>query len=158
MICFSILHPGYAFWSASCGFLTFSISILVVAGGGAVEAALSVFLENLATTLGSREQLAIAEFAESLLIIPKVLAVNAVKDATELVAKLRAYHRKAQTEADKQHLSSMGLDLSKGAIGNNLEPGVIEPAMSKVKIIQFATEAAITILRRRLLQFSGLMA
>jgi T-complex protein 1 subunit alpha len=29
-------------------------------------------LECLATTLGSREQLAIAEFAESLLIIPKV--------------------------------------------------------------------------------------
>lgn len=44
----------------------------VVAGGGAVEAALSVYLENLATTLGSREQLAIAEFAEALLVIPKV--------------------------------------------------------------------------------------
>lgn len=44
----------------------------VVAGGGAVESALSVYLEYLATTLGSREQLAIAEFAESLLIIPKV--------------------------------------------------------------------------------------
>ncbi|KAG2567871.1 hypothetical protein PVAP13_7NG274100 [Panicum virgatum] len=119
----------------------------VVAGGGAVEAALSVYLENLATTLGSREQLAIAEFAESLLIIPKVLSVNAAKDATELVAKLRAYHHTAQTKADKQHFSSMGLDLSKGIIRNNLDYGVIEPAMSKVKIIQFATEAAITILR-----------
>ncbi|KAL3721918.1 hypothetical protein ACJRO7_034290 [Eucalyptus globulus] len=119
----------------------------VVAGGGAVEAALSVYLEYLATTLGSREQLAIAEFAESLLIIPKVLAVNAAKDATELVAKLRAYHHTAQTKADKKHLSSMGLDLSKGTIRNNLEAGVIEPAMSKVKILQFATEAAITILR-----------
>ncbi|XP_043700697.1 T-complex protein 1 subunit alpha [Telopea speciosissima] len=122
-------------------------SNVVVAGGGAVEAALSVYLEYLATTLGSREQLAIAEFAESLLIIPKVLAVNAAKDATELVAKLRAYHHTAQTKADKQHLSSMGLDLSKGTIRNNLEAGVIEPAMSKVKILQFATEAAITILR-----------
>ncbi|KAG5029570.1 hypothetical protein AAZX31_05G154300 [Glycine max] len=119
----------------------------VVAGGGAVEAALSVYLEYLATTLGSREQLAIAEFAESLLIIPKVLSVNAAKDATELVAKLRAYHHSAQTKADKKHLSSMGLDLSQGKIRNNLEAGVIEPAMSKVKIIQFATEAAITILR-----------
>ncbi|KAK2636001.1 hypothetical protein Ddye_030793 [Dipteronia dyeriana] len=119
----------------------------VVAGGGAVESALSVYLEYLATTLGSREQLAIAEFAESLLIIPKVLAVNAAKDATELVAKLRAYHHSAQTKADKKHLSSMGLDLTKGAVRNNLEAGVIEPAMSKVKIIQFATEAAITILR-----------
>ncbi|CAL5398085.1 unnamed protein product [Camellia sinensis] len=122
-------------------------SNMVVAGGGAVEAALSVYLEYLATTLGSREQLAIAEFAESLLIIPKVLAVNAAKDATELVAKLRAYHHTAQTKADKKHLSSMGLDLSKGVVRNNLEAGVIEPAMSKVKIIQFATEAAITILR-----------
>ncbi|KAJ4981143.1 hypothetical protein NE237_031980 [Protea cynaroides] len=122
-------------------------SNVVVAGGGAVEAALSVYLEYLATTLGSREQLAIAEFAESLSIIPKVLAVNAAKDATELVAKLRAYHHTAQTKADKQHLSSMGLDLSKGAIRNNLEAGVIEPAMSKVKILQFATEAAITTLR-----------
>lgn len=119
----------------------------VVAGGGAVEAALSVYLENLATTLGSREQLAIAEFAESLLIIPKVLAVNAAKDSTELVAKLRAYHHSAQTKADKKHLSNMGLDLAKGNVRNNLEAGVLEPAMSKVKIIQFATEAAITILR-----------
>ncbi|OEL36487.1 T-complex protein 1 subunit alpha [Dichanthelium oligosanthes] len=122
-------------------------SNMVVAGGGAVEAALSVYLENLATTLGSREQLAIAEFAESMLIIPKVLSVNAAKDAAELVAKLRAYHHTAQTKADKQHFSSMGLDLSKGIIRNNLEYGVIEPALSKVKIIQFATEAAITILR-----------
>ncbi|MED6137379.1 T-complex protein 1 subunit alpha [Stylosanthes scabra] len=119
----------------------------VVAGGGAVESALSVYLEYLATTLGSREQLAIAEFAESLLIIPKVLSVNAAKDATELVAKLRAYHHTAQTKADKKHLSSMGLDLAEGKVRNNLEAGVIEPAMSKIKIIQFATEAAITILR-----------
>ncbi|KAG2271282.1 hypothetical protein Bca52824_065837 [Brassica carinata] len=119
----------------------------VVAGGGAVESALSVYLEHLATTLGSREQLAIAEFADALLIIPKVLAVNAAKDATELVAKLRAYHHTAQSKADKKHYSSMGLDLVNGTIRNNLEAGVIEPAMSKVKIIQFATEAAITILR-----------
>ena len=55
-------------------FLSFLfLFIQVVAGGGAVEAALSVYLEYLATTLGSREQLAIAEFAEALLIIPKVL-------------------------------------------------------------------------------------
>jgi T-complex protein 1 subunit alpha len=122
-------------------------SNMVVAGGGAVEAALSVYLENLATTLGSREQLAVVEFALALLIIPKVLAVNAAKDATELVAKLCAYHHNAQTKADKQHLSGSGLDLIKGVVRNNVEAGVIEPSMSKVKIIQFATEAAITILR-----------
>lgn len=116
-------------------------------GGGAVEAALSIYLETLATTLGSREQLAIAEFADALLVIPKVLAVNAAKDATDLVAKLRAYHHTAQTKPDKKHLSGYGLDLVNGVVRNNVEAGVLEPAMSKVKMIQFATEAAITILR-----------
>jgi T-complex protein 1 subunit alpha len=33
-------------------------------GGGAVEASLSIYLENFAHTLGSREQMAIAEFAQ----------------------------------------------------------------------------------------------
>jgi hypothetical protein len=33
-----------------------------------VEGALSIYLENFATTLGSREQLAIAEFADALLV------------------------------------------------------------------------------------------
>ena len=77
----------------------------VVPGGGAVESSLSIYLETLATTLGSREQLAIAEFAESLLVIPKILSVNAAKDATELVAKLRAYHHTAQVKPDKKHLA-----------------------------------------------------
>jgi T-complex protein 1 subunit alpha len=122
----------------------------VVPGGGAVEAALSIYLENFATTLGSREQLAIAEFADALLVIPKTLSVNAAKDATELVAKLRAYHYTAQLrDADKRkpHLSQFGLDLVNGVVRNNVEAGVLEPALSKVKMIQFATEAAITILR-----------
>lgn len=48
----------------------------------------------------SREQLAIAEFARSLLIIPKTLAVNAAQDATDLVAKLRAYHNSSITKSD----------------------------------------------------------
>ncbi|THG05311.1 hypothetical protein TEA_015997 [Camellia sinensis var. sinensis] len=114
----------------------------VVAGGGAVEAALSVYLEYLATTLGSREQLAIAEFAESFDIhLVQILAVNAAKDATELVAKLRVYHHTAQTKPDKKHLSSMGVDLLKGTVRNNLQAGVIEPAMSKVKIIQVSSFA-----------------
>jgi T-complex protein 1 subunit alpha len=119
----------------------------VVPGGGAVEAALSIYLEDFATSLGSREQLAIAEFAQALLIIPKTLAVNAAQDATDLVAKLRAHHNAAQTDPSKKHLSRSGLDLYQGKVRDNLEAGVVEPAVSKVKCIKFATEAAITILR-----------
>jgi T-complex protein 1 subunit alpha len=79
----------------------------VVPGGGAVEAALSIFLENFADMLGSREQLAIHEFAQAMLVIPKTLAVNAAKDAIELVAKLRTYHNHAQKSEDKKYLSKV---------------------------------------------------
>ena len=83
----------------------------VVVGGGTVEAALSIYLENFATTLSSREQLAIAEFAKSLLVIPKTLAVNAAQDASDLVAKLRAYHNSSQTKTEHAALKNHGLDL-----------------------------------------------
>ena len=57
-------------------------SAAVVAGGGAVEAALSIFLESFAHSLGTREQLAVAEFAEALLVIPRTLAVRLSASAT----------------------------------------------------------------------------
>ena len=44
-------------------------------------------------------------------------------------------------------MAQFGLDLVEGKVRNNVEAGVLEPSMSKVKMIQFATEAAITILR-----------
>jgi len=111
----------------------------LVPGGGAVEAALSVGLEKYARTLEGREQMAVAEFADALLVIPKTLAVNAAKDAIELVAQLRAKHFAGE--------SRYGLDLLEGGVRDNVAHGVLEPMLSKVKIVQFATEAAVTILR-----------
>lgn len=61
---------------------------LVVPGGGAVETALSVFLENMANTSTSKDLTVISEFAEALLVIPKQLALNAALDANELISKL----------------------------------------------------------------------
>uniref|UniRef100_A0A6M2DSR9 T-complex protein 1 subunit alpha n=1 Tax=Xenopsylla cheopis TaxID=163159 RepID=A0A6M2DSR9_XENCH len=119
----------------------------VVAGGGCVEAALSIYLENFATSLSSREQLAIAEYARSLLIIPKTLAVNAAKDATDLVAKLRSYHNASQTKNEHVDYKWIGLNLVNGTVRDNKKAGVLEPAISKIKSLKFATEAAITILR-----------
>merc|ERR1712004_521363 len=119
----------------------------VVVGGGCVEAALSIYLENFATTLSSREQLAIADFAKSLLVVPKTLAVNAAQDSSDLVAKLRAYHNTSQTKADHSQMKNYGLDLYEGVVRDNSKAGVFEPAISKIKSLKFATEAAITILR-----------
>lgn len=163
----------------------------VVPGGGCVEAALSIYLENFALTLGTREQLAVAAFADALLVIPKQLAINGALDATDLVAKLRAQHHAAQTDPAKAALNRMGLDVYarasaaaspspllccapaaahprpclsvrapalrpcvpaclrsyEGLVVDNVAKGVLEPTISKLKILQFATEAAVTILR-----------
>ncbi|EAN86005.1 putative chaperonin alpha subunit [Trypanosoma cruzi] len=120
----------------------------VLAGGGAMEVALSVYLENFAHTLGSREQLAIAAFSEALLIIPKTLALNAAMDATDLVARLRVLHNEQQAAGKSQGVERFfGLELIEGTLRNNVEAGVLEPQPSKIKSLHFATEAAITILR-----------
>jgi T-complex protein 1 subunit alpha len=119
----------------------------VVPGGGAVEAALSVYLETFARQLASREQLAIAAFAQALLVIPKTLAVNAAQDAVDLTTKLCALHHAAQSVPDKAAYKYIGLDLVNGVVRDSVKAGVLEPAMSKIKSLKFATEAAITILR-----------
>lgn len=123
----------------------------VVPGGGAVEAALNIYLENFATSVGSREQLAIAEFANALLIIPKTLAVNAAKDSSELVAKLRAYHAASQsvslTDVKKRNYKNYGLDLIKGKVIDEVKAGVLEPTISKIKSLKSALEACVAILR-----------
>jgi len=119
----------------------------VVPGGGAVEAALSIYLEDFATHIDTREQLAIAGFAHAMQVIPKTLAVNAALDATDLIAKLRAIHNAALKDKSKASLKWAGLDLHAGTVRDNRKAGVLEPGMSKIKSLKFATEAAITILR-----------
>merc|ERR1711870_11595 len=51
-------------------------SSAVVPGGGAVETALSLHLEDRSLEFNSYEQWAIAEYAEALQTIPKTLAIN----------------------------------------------------------------------------------
>ena len=146
----------------------------IVPGGGAVETALHIYLEEFAVTVGSREQLAIGEFAQSLLIIPKTLAVNAAKDSSELVAQLRSYHATSQriqesapnntppspskggrspnSAEDKQaakrrSYKNYGLDLSRGKVVDQIKGGVLEPSMSKVKQLKSAVEACIAVMR-----------
>ncbi|KAK0393591.1 hypothetical protein QR680_000295 [Steinernema hermaphroditum] len=116
----------------------------VVCGGGAVEAALNVYLEAFATSLASREQLPVAAFADALLVIPKTLAKNAAKDSISLCGKLRSFHSLVSEEPKYKFA---GLDLIKGTVGDRKSAGVLEPLISKVKSLKFATEAAITILR-----------
>lgn len=48
---------------------------------------------------------------------------------------------------DKKEFQFFGLDLLNGQVIDNFKAGVLEPALSKVNCIRFATEAAITIMR-----------
>lgn len=91
-----------------------------------------------------------AEFAAALLVIPKQLAVNAAKDSTDLVAKLRSYHSAAQNAPAgdrKKALTRYGLDLLNGEVRDNVAAGVLEPTVSKVKSLKSAFEAAVSLLR-----------
>jgi T-complex protein 1 subunit alpha len=110
----------------------------LVVGGGCVEVATGIYLEEHARTIGSREQLAISEFAEALYVIPKTLSINAAKDATDLLSKLRAAHYASQNKDDeeKKKLKDCGLDLILGKVRNNFNAGVFEPAISKIKSLK----------------------
>jgi len=131
----------------------------IVPGGGAVETALHIYLEEFAGTVGSREQLAIGEFAQSLLVIPRTLAMNAALDVSGLVAKLRSWHWLSQRiqEGDanedekivarKKGYKNSGLDLKKGKIVDQINAGVLEPTMSKIRQLKSAVEACISIMR-----------
>lgn len=87
-----------------------------------------------------------AEFAAALLSIPKTLAANGAFDAIKMVAALRAAHSSVIRDG-KTKLRSVGLELFTGKLRDNFKAGVFEPAMSKVKSLKFATEAAVAILR-----------
>ncbi|KAJ1497396.1 hypothetical protein HMI54_013664 [Coelomomyces lativittatus] len=61
-----------------------------------------------------------------------------------------AYHHQSQSPGaneTKKALKAYGLDLLEGELRNNVTAGVLEPAMSKIKALKAATEAAISILR-----------
>lgn len=119
----------------------------VLPGGGCIEGALSVHMESVAEKMATRERLAVEAFAQALLVIPKTLAVNGAYDAIDLAAQLRAYHSASQSDPSKEEYKWTGLDLDEGKVRNNLRAGVLEPAMGKIKMIRFAVEAAITIIR-----------
>ncbi len=118
----------------------------IVPGGGATETAICIFLENLAYSISTREQLPILEFADALMQIPKILLVNSGLNKTSLIEKLKIIH-KIGIKYNKSAYLQFGLDVFLASTRNNINSGIIEPTISKIRCIQIATEAAISILR-----------
>jgi T-complex protein 1 subunit alpha len=105
----------------------------IVPGGGAVETALHIYLEEFAVTFSSREQLAIGEFAQSLLVVPKTLAVNAAKDSSELVAQLRVRHALSQRVGDGSGPGGSGTTSTSGTTTATTASGSAGPQPAAAK-------------------------
>lgn len=111
----------------------------LVAGAGSPEIELSLRLNEYASTLKGREQLAVAKFAKAMEVIPRTLAENAGLDPIDMIAELRSEHENGNKDS--------GLNVFSGKVENMWENGVIEPLRVKTQAIYSATEAAIMILR-----------
>ncbi len=112
----------------------------VVTGAGATEAEVSKKLREYASKIGGREQLAIEAFAESLGMVPKILAENAGLDTIDIMASIRSAH-------EKKGGLTHGVDVFKGGVKDMKKQGVIEPVRVKEQAIRSAAEAASMILR-----------
>ncbi len=108
-------------------------------GGGAIEVELARRLRDYADSVSGREQLAVEAFADSLELIPRVLAENAGLDAIDLLVDLRAAH-----EAGDAHA---GLNVFSGEVEDTAEAGVVETAQAKEQAISSAAEAANLVLK-----------
>jgi len=111
----------------------------VLPGGGAVEVEVADRLRNYADGVEGREQLAVEAFADSLELVPRVLAENAGLDPIDTLVDLRAAHEDGQAAA--------GLDVESGNIEDTFEAGVVEPAHAKEQATSSATEAANLVLK-----------
>ncbi|AEH60630.1 thermosome [Methanosalsum zhilinae DSM 4017] len=110
----------------------------IVAGGGASEIETAAVLRSYAPTVGGREQLAISAFADSIEILPRILAENAGLDGVNMLLKLRSDHHE---------IKHAGLDVYTGEVVNMLDRGVVDPLRVKKQAIKSASEAAAMVLR-----------
>ncbi|MFC6887687.1 thermosome subunit beta [Halorubrum trueperi] len=108
-------------------------------GGGAIEVELASRLRDYADSVSGREQLAVEAFADSLELIPRVLAENAGLDSIDLLVDLRAAH-----EAGDAHA---GLNVFSGEVEDTAAAGVVETAHAKEQAIASAAEAANLVLK-----------
>ncbi|MFP8952030.1 thermosome subunit beta [Natrialbaceae archaeon A-arb3/5] len=111
----------------------------VLAGGGAIEVELASRLRDYADSVSGREQLAVEAFADSLELVPRVLAENAGLDSIDTLVDLRAAHDDGDVEA--------GLNVLSGDVEDTLDAGVVEPAHAKEQAVTSAAEAANLVLK-----------
>ncbi|HMB49107.1 MAG TPA: thermosome subunit beta, partial [Natronoarchaeum rubrum] len=111
----------------------------VLPGGGATEVEVADRLRDFADSVEGREQLAVEAFADSLELVPRVLAENAGLDSIDTLVDLRADHEAGDVRA--------GLNVFSSGVEDTFEAGVVEPAHAKEQALSSATEAANLVLK-----------
>lgn len=112
---------------------------LIVAGGGSPESYTAGKLREWSNSLSGREQLAAEKFAESLEVIPLLLAENAGMDPIDTLTELRSKQMKGSKWS--------GIDARSGKITDMSKLDIVEPLVVKEQIVKSATEVASMILR-----------
>ncbi|KAK5637972.1 hypothetical protein RI129_012267 [Pyrocoelia pectoralis] len=110
----------------------------VIPGAGAFE--LTAYKELMAfkDSVKGKSRLGIAAYAEALLIIPKVLAVNSGFDAQDTIVELQ--------EESRLNPEPVGLDLSSGEAINPKEAGIYDNYIVKKQIINSCSVIASNLL------------
>jgi thermosome len=111
----------------------------IVSGGGAIEVEVARRLRDFADGVEGREQLAVEAFADSLELVPRVLAENAGLDSIDTLVDLRAAHEDGDVRA--------GLNVFSSSVEDAFDAGVVEPAHAKEQALSSATEAANLVLK-----------
>jgi len=113
----------------------------LTAGGGATEIELAKQLAAWGETHPGLEQYSIGKFAQSLEVVPRVLAENSGVKAKEVISSLYAAHAEGK--------KNVGFDIEgeAGDCKDCCESGVFDLLLSKKWAMKYATNAACTVLR-----------
>merc|ERR1719499_2998633 len=112
-----------------------------VPGAGAAELQLSQKIQEFGETVKGLEQYAITKYGEALAIVPRILAQNAGFDGNKVVADLIAAHAEGKTKF------GVNVSAEAGEIADMTEQGVMDLLATRLKGLELASKAALTILR-----------
>lgn len=108
-------------------------------GGGATHVEIAHRLRDFASSIAGKQQLAIEAFADSLDVIPRILAENAGHDPIDTLVDLRAHHDSGNEAA--------GVATDEGVCEDMRKRGVVSPPAVIQQAIENATDAASLVLR-----------
>lgn len=112
----------------------------LVPGAGAAEIELAKRLKEYGAKEAGLVQYAIDKYADSLEVVPRILAENAGLNSTDIISSLYAAHAASRTSA--------GVDIESGGVRDmDHESGIWDLLTPKYWALKLATDAACTVLR-----------